>query len=92
MSQRTLNIIAGIALPLLALALGMSGTALSAYGDRRARDAVVDQRIKKSEEAATAHARSAARIERTVTQMRVDQAQFMGGTHARIKTLERYHE
>ncbi len=88
MNQRVINILGAIAVPVLLATLGMAATALGDYGDRRARDAVVDSRLGGIEAAARDHASSAKRIEDTVTDMRVDQAEFVGDMKARIGALE----
>lgn len=88
MSQRQINIIAGVALPVLLFTLGMAATALGDYGDRRAREAVVDQRLSGVEAGVREHAASAKRVEDTVTDLRVDMAEFVGDVKARIGALE----
>ncbi len=88
MKQRTINIAGAGAVPLLMAALAMASTALGDYGDRRASDAIVERRLARIELAAREHAASARRIEETVTQMRVDQALFVGGVKARVTALE----
>ena len=88
MCIRDSNFAGAIAVPVLLATLAMAATALGDYGDRRAREAVVDKRLDGIETYARDHTLSAKRIEDTVVQMRVDQAQFVGSVNARVSTLE----
>ena len=92
MSNRAITIVATIILPtLLALCLGMVSV-VNSLATNAGADAATSQRVQQLERSQHAHMKSAGRIEATVTQMRVDQAKFVGGVEARVKTLEGHHD
>jgi cob(I)alamin adenosyltransferase len=78
-----------VAVPLLLAALAALAATLSALADHRVSDAVVEQRVGQLEGAVERQAKSAARIEAAVVAMGLEQAQFVGGANARIRSLER---
>ena len=85
MSNRAIAVAAGVVVPvLLALCMGMVSVASTLGGTA--------QRVEQLEGAQRAHAASAQRIEATVTQLRVDQANFVGAVGARVRILETHHD
>ena len=92
MSNRSITVVGAVVVPvLLALCMGMVSVA-STLATQASDGAAATQRIEQLEDAQKSHARSAARIEGTVTQMRVDQARFVGGVEARVQILESHHD
>ena len=89
MIERILQFSGVVAVPLLLAALAALVATLSALADHRVRDAVVEERVEQLEGVVKQQGLSATRIEVAVTAMRVQQAQFVGGANARIKSLER---
>ncbi len=92
MSNRAVAIVGAIIVPiLLALCTGMVFVVNTLAANAGVNAATV-HRVSQLEQAQRAHAASAQRIEGTVTQMRVDQAEFVGGVKARIEALEKQRD
>ncbi len=92
MSNRAISIAGAIIVPImLALCTGMIFV-VNALAANAGTDAGTLQRVEQLEQAQRGHASSARRIEATVTQMRVDQAKFVGGAEARVRILEGHHD
>ncbi len=90
MSNRAITIAGAVLVPvLLALCTGMVSV-VNTVSAHAAASATTAQRVEQLEGAQRAHAASALRIEKTVNQMRVDQANFVGGVEARVRNLERH--
>ena len=92
MSNRAITIAGTIIVPiLLALCMGMASI-VNSLATNAGADATTSQRVQQLERSQHAHMESAGRIETTVTQMRVDQAAFVGGVEARVNILEGHHD
>ncbi len=90
-SSKQWTVVGAVVIPLLVAISAGIVSAAGALSAQAAANASTAQRVTQLEQAQREHASSAQRIEGTVTQMRVDQANFVGGVEARVRILELHH-